>query len=348
MMKKILSCVIVLLLTVGISYAAPIKIPKTGVATSYSPGDDGALQKGVAWPSPRFTDNGGGTVTDNLTGLMWTKDANLAGNKKVWQDALDYVADMNAGKNKNFGHTDWRLPNRRELKSLVDAWQYNPALPADHPFTNVVPYQYWSSTSHAGLDNHAWRVNMWDGYTSGMHKVYNAYPAMVWPVRGKTGSIVKLPVTGQTKSYAKGDDGSLKMGAKVPNTRFKDNKDGTVTDNLTGLMWTKNANLHKDTVWQDALDYIADMNAGKNKNFSHTDWRLPNLNELGSLIDLGYAGPALTPGHPFTGVQHFCYWTSSNYKNFDFSVWGVNLWDGEDYFWGKSYIFNVWPVRGGQ
>jgi hypothetical protein len=350
--KKVFSCIIVFLLSVGISigisYSAPLKLPKTGVTTSYSSGDDGALQKGVSWPSPRFTDNGDGTVTDNLMGLMWTKDANLAGNKRRWQDALDYVGDMNAGKQNNFGHTDWRLPNMREMRSLVDSWQYNPALPTNHPFMKVLPYQYWTSTSHPGIDNHAWRVNMWDGYTSPMHKIWNPYPAFVWPVRGTSGSIVQVRQTGQTKVYVKGDDGDLKMGVNLPNSRFQDNKDGTITDNLTGLIWTKDANLYKDTVWQDALDYVGDMNAGKNKNFGHTDWRLPNLNELGSLIDLGHVEPALPSGHPFTNVQNFCYWTSSNYKNFDFSVWAIGMWDGEEYFWGKSYKFYVWPVRGGE
>lgn len=55
---------------------APAPVPKTGLTTSYAPGDDGALQKGVAWPNPRFTDNNNGTITDNLTGLIWLKNAN--------------------------------------------------------------------------------------------------------------------------------------------------------------------------------------------------------------------------------------------------------------------------------
>src|SRR5215831_10404550 len=51
-------------------------VPRTGQTTSYAAGDDGALQKGVAWPTPRFTDNNNGTITDNLTGLIWLKNAN--------------------------------------------------------------------------------------------------------------------------------------------------------------------------------------------------------------------------------------------------------------------------------
>jgi hypothetical protein len=67
----------------------------------------------VAWPSPRFTAQTV-TVTDNLTGLMWTKNANLAGTKN-WSDALTYCNSLDHG-----GYTDWRLPNIRELHSLID------------------------------------------------------------------------------------------------------------------------------------------------------------------------------------------------------------------------------------
>ncbi len=101
---------------------------KTGQTTSYATGDDGDLQKGVAWPAPRFTDNGNGTVTDNLTGLMWTKDASPeaggVGVEKVnWETALNYCNGLTLGE-----YTDWRLPNVKELQSLIDWTYYNPAL----------------------------------------------------------------------------------------------------------------------------------------------------------------------------------------------------------------------------
>ena len=68
---------------------------------------------------------------------MWTKDANLPGTSKTWQEALDYVKGINTGTYSNFGYTDWRLPNRKELQSLIDRNRYNPTLPSGHPFTNV-------------------------------------------------------------------------------------------------------------------------------------------------------------------------------------------------------------------
>ena len=69
------------LISASIVWAQPAPIAKTGQTTSYATGDDGDLQNGVALPAwyPRFTDNGDGTVTDNLTGLMWAKNANMAG-----------------------------------------------------------------------------------------------------------------------------------------------------------------------------------------------------------------------------------------------------------------------------
>ena len=72
------------------TFAGTIQLPQTGQTKCYDTngnqipcagtGQDGEIQAGVAWPNPRFTDNGNGTVTDNLTGLMWTKDANPVGN----------------------------------------------------------------------------------------------------------------------------------------------------------------------------------------------------------------------------------------------------------------------------
>jgi hypothetical protein len=71
-------------------------VPKTGQTTSYGARDDGALQKGVAWPTPRLTDNGNGTVTDNLTGLIWMKNA-IAFGIKTWADALTAANTLASG-----------------------------------------------------------------------------------------------------------------------------------------------------------------------------------------------------------------------------------------------------------
>lgn len=70
---------------------APVE--KTGQTVSYAAGDDGILQKGVAWPAPRFTDNGDATTTDNLTGLIWLNDANRGG-AMSWTAALAYCNSL--------------------------------------------------------------------------------------------------------------------------------------------------------------------------------------------------------------------------------------------------------------
>jgi hypothetical protein len=159
------------------------RVAQTGQTTFYKTGDDGDLQKGVVWPNPRFTVNtgsGAGTVTDNLTGFMWAKDANAAG-LKTWDGALTYCNDLILG-----GYNDWRLPNIKELLSLIDFGKNAPALPGGHPFDNVQAHLlsfYGSSTTNHGNSAHAWHVYMHSGNVDSIGK--GPIPILhVWPVRG--------------------------------------------------------------------------------------------------------------------------------------------------------------------
>jgi hypothetical protein len=157
--------------------------PKTGQTVSYGTRDDGALQKGVAWPTPRFTDNHNGTVTDNLTRLIWVKNAQAFTEPKQWADALTAANSLASG---SYGLTDgskpgdWRLPNIRELQSLADLGRSNPALPDNHPFTNVQA-SYWSSTTLAFNTDYAWALTLYYGVNNSNHKLIG-YD--VWCVRG--------------------------------------------------------------------------------------------------------------------------------------------------------------------
>jgi len=158
-------------------------IPLTGQTTSYATGDDGDLQKGIPWPNPRFTDNGDGTVTDNLTGLIWLKNADCFGTR-TWAQALsdcNGLASGSCGLTDGSSASEWRLPNRRELFSLIDDDNYSPALPSGHPFTNVQSAYYWSSSTDTFYSDYAWSVVMLSGYVLNNPKslFYN-----VWPVRG--------------------------------------------------------------------------------------------------------------------------------------------------------------------
>ncbi len=142
--------------------------------------DDGCLQEGVPSPNPRFTDHGNGTVTDNLTGLMWTKNADYRSGMMTWTEAMDWVtAQYNL--TCYAGYCDWVLPNVRQLASLIDYGRYNPALPSGHPFTNVQSDLYWSSSTEAFGNNVAWLVDMGSGYVLDYFMNDTHY---VWPVRG--------------------------------------------------------------------------------------------------------------------------------------------------------------------
>lgn len=154
---------------------------KTGQVYSYYPGDDGQYQKGVPPQGDRFTDNGDGTVTDNLTGLMWVKDpAQLPGfsSPMYWYDAL------NACENLVFaGYDDWRLPNINELLSIIDHSRFDPAF--DPLF--FVPFPdtwtpYWSSTSSSSWIDGAWALYPYDGYKTIWSKPWDM--CFVRPVRG--------------------------------------------------------------------------------------------------------------------------------------------------------------------
>jgi hypothetical protein len=371
-----------------------VQVLKTGQTIKYANGDDGDLQKGADLPSPRFIDEGNETVMDNLTGLIWTKDADSPGRAQCcekyldsnmyWQQALNYVASLNS--NKFLGHADWRLPNINELRSVIDLSQHSPALPSHHPFHNMQPASYWSSTTCALGGDDAWAVWLWEGGKSEnvakLDKVHYE-TCHVWPVRSGhcnslNPSVICLPRTGQIKCYdssgaevtcaGTGQDGELQKGIPWPNPRFLINADATVRDALTDLIWSQDANIiatldlnwlrkNKYTTgtendgwvsWQHALDYVAKLNAD---NYAgHNDWRLPNINELRSLIDHSRRGPALPDGRPFTNVKAFPgYWSSTTVAFMQELAWIVDLWEGHSINQRKSNGSTkyVWPVCGG-
>jgi len=169
------------------------KVEKTGQITSYSAtgGEDGDLKKGVAWPNPRFTDNGNGTVRDRLTKLIWLKDANAFG-ARTWEQALsdaNTLSSGSAGLTDGSVAGDWRLPNVKELQSLIDFAYFNPALSSasgtskwtsGDAFIGVQSNYYWSSTTYSGDTAYAWVVYLLVGSVADGGKAGTYY---VWPVR---------------------------------------------------------------------------------------------------------------------------------------------------------------------
>jgi len=176
-----------------------------------------------------------------------------------------------------------------------------------------------------------------------------------WNVSGET---ITCSGTGQDGDHQKGITPSMEPSSETPYTapswtgeRFTDNNDGTVTDNLTGLVWLENANCFGVSNWSDALsdcNSLADGSCGLTDGSTAGDWRLPNINELHSLIDSGESNPALPDGHPFTSVQIWYYWSSTTVVSGTSNAWYVYPGDGFVTSAPKnSAVCYVWPVRGG-
>ncbi|MEA3291353.1 MAG: DUF1566 domain-containing protein [Pseudomonadota bacterium] len=142
------------------------------------------------------------------------------------------------------------------------------------------------------------------------------------------------------------------MQQSTPTGQFTDHGDGTVTDDKTGLMWAQcaeglsgsgcppgSATTH---TWQAALDLAA---ASTHANY--TDWRLPNLKELTSIVEISCNNPAINATiFPNTPGSHF--WSASPYANDSGNAWGIYFGNGYDYYGSRSSSARVRLVRGGQ
>lgn len=233
----------------------------------------------------QYKDNGDGTVSDLVTGLMWQKttDKNNDGvinysDKMTYDEAVAYVATAKTG-----GHSDWRLPTIKELYSLIQfsgadasaSMSSNGALPFidTHYFSfgygdtsvgeRIIDAQYATSTLYTsttmGSNKTMFGVNFADGRIKG-------YPTD--PNVGANPGVL-------TKYYVLLVRGNSSYGKN----QFVDNSDGTITDKATGLMWMKDDS-GKGLNWQDALSYASTYSFA-----SHQDWRLPDAKELQSIVD---------------------------------------------------------------
>ena len=270
----------------------------------------------------RYQDNGDGTVTDLVTRLVWQKNP---GPKVTWEEAV-----TNAKRLHLSGHDDWRLPSIKELYSLMDfsgrtpmARQGNGA-PGGKPYLDtsvfdfrygdpasgerLIDCQYWSATEYAGhtmgRDETVFGVNFADGRIKGYPKLspgHGIHRMYVRYVRGNPG-------------YGHND--------------FVDNRDGTVTDRATGLMWMQaDSGRFKAGPFKDGrLNWAQSMAWASTLDFAgYRDWRLPNAKELQSIVDYGRSpqstrSPAMAPVFQVTLVrdegdrENFpFYWTSTTH-----------------------------------
>src|SRR5947209_1174236 len=346
-------------------HPAESRVPRTGqekcwdtrgrqIHSPQGTGQDGEIKKGERSPDPRFTDNQDGTVTDNFTKLIWLKNADALGELK-WEDALDRTRRLASGShhlNDGSAAGDWRMPNLREMLSLIDYGRYEPIIPEGHPFENVRTAIYWTSTSLAPAARMSWMMTLGIGPT-----VFDIKFSLnrTWPVRGKspvvprTGQKVAFDSNGDpTNAEGTGQDGELQAGRPFPDPRFTDNGDGTVTDNMTHLVWLKDGNPFGFRVWEEGLalcDALSDGDAGLKDGSKPGDWRLPNIREIESLVDYNEAGPCLPKGHPFQNVRPSSYWTSTSVEAAPTEAMFIILGVGPSIFESKEHPFFIWPVR---
>lgn len=347
------------------------KLPKTGQSKCYDTnggiiscsgsGQDADYASGQSWPTPRYlTDNS--TVIDNLTGLVWLNTANLIKQKNpeydsdgvsgdgevTWQNALNYISKLNT--ESYLGHNDWRMPNIKELESLID---YDNNAIASNNIANI-PYsqtRIWSSTTSIGWKDMAWCLHTGYKYYVSEYKIKTG---LVIPVRNSNSNNYSylLPKTGQVTCYdsagaliacaGTGQDGEIQAGYGWPAIRYVNNSDDTITDNLTGLVWDKNAN-HGKKLWQNALDYVKSLNTSN--YLGHNDWRLPNIREILSLWNYNYADSSTyLNSNGFSGFQLFDYWSSTTYFGDETKAWNALSYGG-NYDISKTFTYTVIPVR---
>lgn len=173
-------------------------------------------------------------------------------------------------------------------------------------------------------------------------------------------NIALVPRTGQTPSSPitapSGSDGALQKGAPWPNDRFKPDLSGNcIIDNLTGLMWVRNLNTVNNgnrLVWNAAL-----TTATNGRWCGYSDWRVPNINELGSLINYSQSEPAtwlnadIGVGAGFSNVQTSPYWSSSTAAYSSGLAWQINMFSGIIGVFSKEETLEppyLLPVRGGK
>jgi hypothetical protein len=178
---------------------------------------------------------------------------------------------------------------------------------------------------------------------------------------GKTGQVTCYDQTGAVIPCAgTGQDGDLLPGVEWPNPRFVDNGDGTVTDLLSGLVWLKSAECFLYVTWMQALSdagALANGACGLSDGSVAGQWRLPSINELHTLVDYEFIGPAVSnttgagqwsEGDPFSGVRPHYYWSSTTCGYSLSAAWVVYMDVGNIVQSNKLSSCHVWPVRNGQ
>lgn len=213
---------------------------------------------GIELPTNASWEDGLRCVKDHNTGLIWevkspvSGDVNFAEDQYTWNEISSlYVDKLN--KANYGGYSDWRVPNKDEVRSIVDYNKMNPAIDTNY-FQNTQPGIYWCANTYQMQPYFAWVIFMGFGSATASSKNKKQF---IRAVRG----------------------GYEPLFGKMDTSRFKDHGDGTISDSVTGLMWQQGDNPRMN--WFEALKYFNDMDLA-----GYNDWRLPNIKELNTILNL--------------------------------------------------------------
>jgi len=226
-----------------------------------------------------YTNNGDGTVSDNNTGLLWEQAHHT--------ERLSYYSAKTACESLELGgRTDWRLPTLKELFSLADfrgsQWKeghfYLDGNVFGFDYPDVVPDSDQFSSHTVQMMGQTWSSTIYTG-----DHMNNSNMEAAFFFNFLDGHIKQAPTSRNTLFYR------CVRGDGYGENEFANNGDGTVTDKASGLMWQQ----QDDGVgrnWQDSLAYCEGLELA-----GQTDWRLPNIKELQSIVDYTRHDPAIDP-----------------------------------------------------
>jgi len=287
MKKRLLLGIIIINSTLffGQSVSKTIQLlPDTGETQSYTTtfGED----HDYLINTPSFTNNNNGTITDNVTGLMWQQ---VDGGEMTFESAISYCNSLTLG-----GYSGWRLPTPIEAYSILIHQNSNPAINTTYFSSLTTPgaEYWWTSVYENNSTTKVWCTNAGGGI--GNHPKIETISA------------------GGTKKFHARAVRNVTSPTMITN-HFTDNGD-TITDNLTQLVWQKIPNTAALT-WEQALVYAEGLTIG-----TSSDWRLPNIKELQSLNNELATNPSVfSPYFSNLGVKF--YWSSTTLPNQTLSAW---------------------------
>lgn len=263
--------------------------------------------------TPSYTNNQNGTITDNITGLMWQQDS---GPKTTYQEAINNTKTFSLA-----GYFDWRVPTIRELYTLINFNGTDPSAIQDNNTSSLTPFIDTNYFKFAyGNPNEGDRILDSQWVTSNIYQsTVMGSSQCFFGVNFADGRIKCYP-TSETRNkkyftiYVRGDSTST-------TNDFIDNKNKTITDRPFGLAWQK-SDSGKGLIWQEALLYCQQLDLGGNN-----DWRLPNAKELQNIVDYSRSpdtthSPAINPIFTTSTITNEAgqldypyFWTSTTHLN---------------------------------